>query len=77
MQARLERGRTRLAHVGQPLDSVSPLATLQRGYAILTTESGEVVRSAEQVTPGDTLRARLAEGRLRLTVERDRSKDEP
>jgi exodeoxyribonuclease VII large subunit len=77
MQARLERARTRLAHVGQLLDSVSPLATLQRGYAILTTESGEVVRSAEQVTPGDTLRARLAEGRLQLTVERDRSKDEP
>lgn len=77
MQARLERARTRLAHVGQLLDSVSPLATLQRGYAILTTESGEVVRSAEQVTPGDTLRARLAEGRLRLTVAQDRSKDEP
>ena len=68
IHSRLEGARTRLNHLMQLLDSVSPLATLQRGYAILTTESGTVVRSAAQVADGDTLRARLAEGRLTLSV---------
>lgn len=69
IHSKLEGARTRLNHLMQLLDSVSPLATLQRGYAILTTESGTVVRSAAQVADGDTLRARLAEGRLTLSVQ--------
>lgn len=69
MQARLLSARTQLAHLAQLLDSVSPLATLQRGYAILTTEAGGVVRSAKQVDQGDLLQARLSEGQLVLRVE--------
>jgi exodeoxyribonuclease VII large subunit len=64
--------RLRLAGLARALASVSPLATLARGYSILREgDGGPVVRRADQVRTGDTLEARLAEGRLRLRVEPD------
>lgn len=55
--------------LARALAAVSPLATLQRGYAILQREDdGMVVRSAAQASEGERLRARLAEGELRLAV---------
>jgi exodeoxyribonuclease VII large subunit len=52
------------------LHSVSPLNTLQRGYAVISTASGEMVRSSKQVTTGQEITARLAEGRLKCRVEK-------
>ncbi len=52
------------------LQALSPLAVLQRGYAIVRDAQGQVVRRADQVSPGDTLEVRLARGRLWSTVER-------
>jgi exodeoxyribonuclease VII large subunit len=52
------------------LRTLSPQATLDRGYAVLRTADGEVVRSAEQVAVGADLRALLAAGRLDVTVSR-------
>ncbi|MEQ9394607.1 exodeoxyribonuclease VII large subunit [Haliea sp.] len=69
MRSKLQAATTRLAHMAQLLDSVSPLATLNRGYSILTDNDGKVVRDAEQVAAGDLLDARLARGRLRLEVK--------
>lgn len=47
------------------LNSVSPLATLDRGYAIVEdASSGKVLLSAAEAKPGDNIRARLAEGEL-------------
>ena len=69
MRSKLQEAATSLAHMAQLLDSVSPLATLNRGYSILTDTDGQVVRDAEQVAPGDLLDARLARGRLRLEVK--------
>ncbi|KFN45350.1 exodeoxyribonuclease VII large subunit [Arenimonas metalli] len=64
--------RLRLAGLARALASVSPLATLARGYSILREgDGGPVVRRADQVRAGDALEARLAEGRLRLRVEPD------
>ena len=51
------------------LDTVSPLATLDRGYAIVTTADGQVLHDAQQVQSGDQVTARLAQGRLRCTVD--------
>ena len=52
------------------LDSLSPLGTLQRGYAIVTDSAGNVVRDASTVAIGDVMEARLAHGRLGLTVNK-------
>ncbi len=68
MARNLERRRARLGTAARALQGVSPLATLERGYAILLDGLDQVVRDATQVIPGDTLRARLAKGALELRV---------
>ena len=67
----LERRRTRLQHAGHALHAVSPLATLERGYAIIFDAGGHVLRSAKDVSVGTSLRARLADGELSLKVDTD------
>ena len=69
MQRKLDTAGTRLAHLAQVLDSLSPLSTLQRGYAIVSDSTGSVITDASTVSSGDKLEARLAKGRLRLTVD--------
>lgn len=68
MQQQLQRSGDRLGHLARMLDSLSPLGTLQRGYAILTDQGGRVVSDAAAVAVGDELRARLARGQLGLKV---------
>lgn len=67
----LERRQADLRHAGHALHTVSPLATLERGYAIVFDASGQVLRSAQNVTVGTRLRARLADGELPLRVSED------
>ena len=68
MQQRLQLAGSQLAHLAQMLDSLSPLGTLQRGYAIISDNQGKVISDASSVAKGDKLEARLASGRLGLTV---------
>ncbi|MBS0456545.1 MAG: exodeoxyribonuclease VII large subunit [Proteobacteria bacterium] len=65
-----ERGELRVLALARALESVSPLATLQRGFAILHDEGGRVVRWVAQAYPDQRLSARLADGDLALRVER-------
>ena len=55
--------------LARSLEAVSPLATVARGYSILTDEEGRVLRSVAQTEVGMPLRARLADGRLQLRME--------
>jgi exodeoxyribonuclease VII large subunit len=66
--------RLRLARAAGALHALSPLAVLERGYAVLRDASGQVVRAAEQVQVGDDLRVRLHRGTL---VTRVLARDEP
>jgi exodeoxyribonuclease VII large subunit len=68
MQHKLEQAGSELARLAGLLDSLSPLATLQRGYAIVTDPDGKVLTDAASVKVGDEVNARLAKGRLGLTV---------
>lgn len=68
MGRRLERDRLTLQQTGRALHAISPLATLERGYAILFDADGKVLRSAQHVSEGAPLRARLADGELPLVV---------
>jgi len=47
---------------------VSPLATLERGYAIVTDADGKVLRDSAVLQPGDRITARLARGRAEADV---------
>lgn len=70
MTRQLQGDALRLRGIARSLEAVSPLATVARGYSILTrADDGALVRSAAQVKPGEQLRARLSEGELQLRVE--------
>ncbi|MGH8235797.1 MAG: exodeoxyribonuclease VII large subunit, partial [Steroidobacteraceae bacterium] len=60
----------RLAVASRTLDAVSPLATLERGYAIVTDSKGTVVTNAQDVRAGQIIDARLTQGTVRARVER-------
>ncbi len=65
----LERMNRRLSQAAHALDTVSPLATLSRGYAIVTSADGSVLRTAAQTATGQQVQARLGQGRLLCRVE--------
>ncbi|EHH1244219.1 exodeoxyribonuclease VII large subunit [Vibrio parahaemolyticus] len=68
MDRKLLTMRHQLAIAAEKLDTVSPLATLKRGYSITQTEQGKVVTSADDVKTGDLLVTRLANGEIHSTV---------
>ncbi|MGI5178882.1 exodeoxyribonuclease VII large subunit [Dactylosporangium sp. CA-152071] len=65
---RLDRASTELEHTLARLRTLSPLATLERGYAIVQRPDGAVVRAAADVTPGDEVRVRVASSSFTATV---------
>jgi exodeoxyribonuclease VII large subunit len=69
IERQLERDRLKLQQAGRALHTISPLATLERGYAILLDAEGKVLRSAQHVAEGTPLRARLVDGELKLRSE--------
>ncbi|HCE3709013.1 TPA: exodeoxyribonuclease VII large subunit [Vibrio parahaemolyticus] len=68
MDRKLLTMRHQLAIAAEKLDTVSPLATLKRGYSITQTEQGKVVTSTDDVKTGDLLVTRLANGEIHSTV---------
>jgi exodeoxyribonuclease VII large subunit len=50
------------------LDSLSPLAVLERGYSIACLEEGEILKYSSQTAPGEKIRIRLHRGRLKCQV---------
>lgn len=50
------------------LDALSPLAVISRGYGVLTTHEGQLIRDSQDVQVGDQISARLHEGRIHATV---------
>ncbi|MEV7118610.1 exodeoxyribonuclease VII large subunit [Kitasatospora griseola] len=59
---RLDHAQTDLGHALARVVALSPLATLERGYAVLQREDGAVVTDPAQVAGGEALRARVAGG---------------
>lgn len=68
LTAVLDRATDDIVHTLARVTALSPAATLQRGYAVLQRPDGHVVRTAAEVSTGDGLRARLAEGSLAVEV---------
>jgi exodeoxyribonuclease VII large subunit len=66
-RALLERRRTAVDHAGSRLQALSPLATLNRGYAIVRA-GGEALRDASNVERGAALDVQLARGSLAATA---------
>ncbi|MEO8657545.1 MAG: exodeoxyribonuclease VII large subunit [Bryobacteraceae bacterium] len=69
LHLRLLAASARLEPLRAQLQEMSPLRVLDRGYAIVETSTGEVVKDAADVPVGSSLGVRLARGRLRVRVE--------
>ncbi|GGA17257.1 exodeoxyribonuclease VII large subunit [Dyella nitratireducens] len=70
IQHKLQHERLNLQQTARAMHAVSPLATLERGYAILFDEKGKVLRSAQDVAVDAPLRAKLVDGELALRVSK-------
>lgn len=85
LRARMERsaeravegGRSRLDAFDARLRALSPLAVLERGYALVMNEQGNLVRSAAELTVGERVRAQLARGAFFSRVEETEGSSRP
>jgi exodeoxyribonuclease VII large subunit len=68
---RVSLDRQRLRGLTQALNTISPLAVLQRGYAIVTGPGGALLRSTAQARPGDRLSIRVGDGSFPAAVAED------
>jgi exodeoxyribonuclease VII large subunit len=67
-RARLLAGRAMLDRRTASLEALSPLAILNRGYALVFDANGQLVTDAERLAPGDEVSARLARGLVHARV---------
>ncbi len=71
MRERIARTRGRVAVLAAGLDGVSPLRTLERGYAIITdTATGALVRDAQSLREQQRVSGRLARGGFEATIDK-------
>jgi len=68
MQNKTQRMEQKLALLTNGLQTMSPLATLARGFSVLKTESGMILRDANAVKTGDHIQAILQKGELDFVV---------
>ncbi len=68
-QERINAGkRGRFSALAASLDAMSPLKVLGRGYAVAQKADGSVIKSAEDVGPGDNIKVRLEKDSISCTV---------
>ena len=67
--------RRRFTALCASLHAMSPLAVLARGYAVARTANGTVLRSADEVTVGETIDVTLGRGSLACTVNETRGEN--
>ena len=70
---RLGLAQRRLEPLAGRLEALSPMKVLERGYSIVQTEDGRVVKRANDAPEGASIRVRLQEGRLTALVRESRT----
>nr|BAL59124.1 exodeoxyribonuclease VII large subunit [Candidatus Acetothermum autotrophicum] len=69
MRERLARQQERWRSLVSRLESVNPASVLRRGFSVVESEAGQIVRSAEQVQVGERVKITLHQGKLLSRVE--------
>jgi exodeoxyribonuclease VII large subunit len=70
----LLRRSSRLERLTSQMEALSPVAILDRGYALVFDAAGNLVKDATQVKPGDEISARLARGEIAAMVKKKSSR---
>jgi exodeoxyribonuclease VII large subunit len=68
MRNLLLQHKVRAERMTTALEALSPLAILERGYALVFDDAGQLVKEASQVKAGDEISARVARGEIRAVV---------
>ncbi len=68
MEMKVGSVRSRAELLRHKLDALSPLAVLERGYAIVGAQDGTAVRSVDRVGPGDELTLTMKDGKIITTA---------
>jgi exodeoxyribonuclease VII large subunit len=68
LQTILQMRRLQTQGVCQRLETINPLAVLQRGYALVSRETGGVLQSVHQAVPGEKIQVRLVDGTLQAQI---------
>ena len=71
----LSKKRQRFAALSAGLDAMSPLKVLGRGYSVVASPDGAVIRSVRQLAPGKTVTLRLSDGSAKATVNTVREEE--
>lgn len=77
MERRLERWEATVARLGARLETLSPLATLRRGYAVPLDPGGRVLRRLELFETGEPFHLRVVDGTVACRTEGTRAIEEP
>ena len=72
----LQAWKKQLDFLSHSLKTVSPLATLDRGYAIVTDENENIVRRADLLQENSVISTRFSKGSIQSTVNRINTDDE-
>ena len=71
MNILLTQHQQKLRNLARTLNAVSPLDTIGRGYAVITsTQTGKVISSISQTQAGDPITTQLSDGRLLGTIDK-------
>jgi exodeoxyribonuclease VII large subunit len=73
----LDRAHNDLEHQLARVRSLSPLATLERGYSVLQDIDGHVVTSVAQVKPDQDLQVRVSDGRIHVVAQHTTTDESP
>ncbi len=77
MRNQLLLHKVRIERMGRALEALSPLAILERGYALVFDGAGQLIKDAAQVKSGDEISARVARGEIRAVVEKTSAEGDP
>ena len=69
MRNQLLLNKVRLERMGRALEALSPLAILERGYALVFDSAGQLIKDAAQVQVGEEISAKVARGEIRAEVK--------
>ena len=71
----LERRKVQLAQQIRRLQDINPLATLERGYALVTDSQGKIIHNAVELAVGDSVEIRVQSGSLSASIDQVRPQD--
>ena len=69
IQTGVRQARHEMTRLGEQLDTLSPLRTLERGYAVPLSSVGRVLRQRADFKPGHSFRLRVVDGEVAVRAE--------